>query len=48
VTEARFSKLYLILAISKERLWGFSRTINNCENHPQNDRSHHSSKRFSV
>jgi len=48
VTEARFSKLYLTLAISKERLWGFWRTINNCENHPQNDRSHHSSKCFSV
>jgi len=48
VTEVRFSKLYLTLAISKERLWGFWRTINNCENHPQYDRSHHSSKRFSV
>jgi len=35
VTEARFSKLYLTLAISKERLWGFWRTINNCGNHPQ-------------
>jgi len=34
VTEARFIKLYLNLAISKERLWGFWRTINNCGNHP--------------
>jgi len=46
VTEARFSKLYLILAISKERLWGFWRTINNCGNHPQDNRSHHSSKTY--
>jgi len=34
VTEKRFIKLYLNLAISKERLWGFWRTINNCGNHP--------------
>jgi len=46
VTEERFSKLYLTLAISKERLWGFSRTINNCGNHPQDDKSHHSSKTY--
>jgi len=46
VTEARFSKLYLTLAISKERLWGFWRTINNCGNHPQDDKSHHSSKTY--
>jgi len=46
VTEARFSKLYLILAISKERLWGFWRTTSNCGNHPQNNRNHHSSKTY--